>query len=241
MSDRVPQVPDHGTHHYQAPDAISVRTPAMSPQQTSIPDGSWVLVTGATGFVASHVIKQFLERGFKVRGTVRDLAKASWLVDDVFRSYAKTGQFELALVPDLSAPHAFDDAIKGISAIAHIATIIGWTADPHQVIPQVVAGTRSILEAAVNEPSVREFVYTGSIAAATMYMPGNDSRVDQDSWNDFAVQQAWAPRPMSPVALPLCTWQAKLRQKRRPGSLRRRESRILLLIPWCPVPLSASH
>ncbi|KAK3687981.1 hypothetical protein B0T22DRAFT_498222 [Podospora appendiculata] len=182
----------------------------MPPQQTSIPTGSRVLVTGATGFVASHVIKQFLERGYKVRGTVRDFVKASWLVDDVFKPYAETGQFELALVPDLGSAHAFDDAIKGISAIAHIATILSWTADPHEVIPQVVAGTRSILEAALNEPSVREFVYTSSIAATTMYMPGNDTHVERDSWNDIAVQQAWAPPPYEPSRAPFVYMASKV-------------------------------
>lgn len=36
-------------------------------RKVSIPQGSLVLVTGANGFIASHVVKQLLENGYKVR------------------------------------------------------------------------------------------------------------------------------------------------------------------------------
>ncbi len=63
------------------------------------------------------------------------------------------------------------------------------------MIPQTVAGAVSIMEAALREPSVKEFVYTSSIVAATVPMPGNDTRVERDTWNDMAVQVAWSPPP----------------------------------------------
>lgn len=163
----------------------------MSDLKTTIPKGSWVLVTGATGFVGSHVAKQFLERGYRVRGTVRDLAKGSWLVNNVLKSYADRGSFELALVPDLAADHAFDDVVKGMSAIAHVASIVTFDPDPNKVVPQTVAGATSIMEAALKEPSVKEFVYTSSIVAATMPVPGNNTYVERDTWNDTAVALAW--------------------------------------------------
>lgn len=162
---------------------------------TTISKGSWVLVTGATGYVASQVAKQFLERGYKVRGTVRDLKKASWLVNDVLKTYADRGDFELVLVPDLAADHAFDDAVREVSAIAHVASIVTLDPDPNKVVPQTVRGTTSILEAALREPSVRELVYTSSIVAATTPMPGNTTHVDRGMWNDIAVQIAWSPLP----------------------------------------------
>lgn len=167
----------------------------MAEPNTTIPNGSWVLVTGATGYVASQVVKQFLERGYKVRGSVRDLKKASWLVDDVFKTYADRGDLELVVVPDLAADHAFDEAVKGMSAVAHVASIVTFDPDPSKVIPQTVRGAVSILEAALREPSVREFVYTSSIVAATIPAPGNTTHVDRHTWNDTAVQLAWSPPP----------------------------------------------
>ena len=155
-------------------------------------------MTGATGFVASHVVGQFLERGYRVRGTVRDFAKASWLVDDVFKSYAADGKFELTRVVDLAAANAFDEAVKGVSVIVHVASIVNFDPDPNKVIPQTALGASSIMAAALKEPSVREFVYTSSLVAATMPMPGNTTRVERDTWNDAALQLAWAPPPHAP-------------------------------------------
>ncbi|KAH8901544.1 putative NAD dependent epimerase/dehydratase [Thozetella sp. PMI_491] len=169
----------------------------MAPSVT-IPPGSWVLVTGANGFLASHTIKQFLERGYKVRGTVRDLEKSAWLVEDVFKPYADRHDFELVKVPDLAAEHAFDSVLKGISAIAHIATVLNFEGDPNKMIPPTIAGTTAILEAALKEPSVKSIVYTSSIVAHSFCAPGDHTRIDHDTWNEKSLELAWAPPPYTP-------------------------------------------
>ncbi|KAH8692307.1 putative NAD dependent epimerase/dehydratase [Talaromyces proteolyticus] len=170
----------------------------MNELKCTIPKGSWVLITGANGFLASHTAKQFLERGFKVRGTVRNLEKSSWLIEDTFKAYAERGDFQLVQVPDIAIEHAFDDAVKDVSAIAHIASVGGFDPNPHNVIPQVVSAVTSLLEAALKEPSVREFVYTSSIAACAMPTPEDTTHIGPDTWNDMAVQLAWAPPPYDP-------------------------------------------
>ncbi|KLP05658.1 NADPH-dependent aldehyde reductase [Fusarium fujikuroi] len=170
----------------------------MSSPSTAIPTGSWVLVTGATGFVASHVTRQLLQRGYKVRGTVRDQAKAQWLIDDHFKSYADSGSYELVTVPDLSAAGAFDEAVKGVSAVAHIASVLDFDPNPNNVVPQTVAGVTSVLESASKEPSVTRFVFTSSIVAAVFPTPDSDGVVDRNSWNEFAIKAAWAPPPYEP-------------------------------------------
>ncbi|KAH8891539.1 NAD(P)-binding protein [Thozetella sp. PMI_491] len=171
----------------------------MSPNNTTIPKGSLVLVTGATGFVASHTAKQFLERGYRVRGTVRDLKKASWLVDHVLKPYADDGSFELVPVPDFAVENAFDNAVKGVSAIAHIASVVTFDADPNKVIPPTVAAVTSLLDAALKEPSVKEVVFTSSIVAGTTPIPGNPTHVDDNTWNEAAVQVAALPPPYDPA------------------------------------------
>ncbi|KAJ5994031.1 hypothetical protein N7451_009755 [Penicillium sp. IBT 35674x] len=163
----------------------------MSEPNPTIIKGSLVLVTGVTGYVASQVAKQFLQHGYKVRGTVRDPQRASWLVHDIFKSYTASGDFEIVTVPNLATPSAFDQAVKGVAAICHVASIVSFDPDPSNVIPQTVAGAVSIMEAALAEPSVKEFVYTSSIVAATIPAPGNATRVDRNTWNDQAVQLAW--------------------------------------------------
>jgi uncharacterized protein YbjT (DUF2867 family) len=91
---------------------------------TSIPKGSLVLVTGANGFIAAHIVKEFLDRGYRVRGTVRDVSKSAFLTEEVFPVYAKRGDFELIAIPDLGDPNAFDDAVRGnnVAAIVHVAS-----------------------------------------------------------------------------------------------------------------------
>lgn len=169
----------------------------MSEPNASIPKGSLVLVTGATGYVASQVVKEFLVRGYKVRGTVRDLDQASW-VKDINKAAANRGDLELVEVRDLAAPNAFDNAVKGVAAIAHLATISTLDPDPNKVIPQTVAGVTNILEAATKESSVKEFVFTSSIMAVTYPVPGNNTHVERDTWNEAAEQSAWAPPPYEP-------------------------------------------
>src|ERR1700742_94546 len=78
-----------------------------------------VLVTGANGYLAVWVVKKFLEAGYSVRGTVRSLAKSSFL-KDTFSNYGD--RFELVVVEDITKDGAFDDAVRGVDAIAHTAS-----------------------------------------------------------------------------------------------------------------------
>lgn len=168
----------------------------MSSLATTIPPGSWVLVTGAAGFLASHVIIQFLNRGFRVRGTVRDVGQAAWLLEGRFKTYAENGYLELVSVPNLGVSGAFDAAVKGVSAILHIAYVSRIVPDPNEVITPTVAGVRSIMDSAIRESSVKEVVFTGSAIAASPLTQGIDNgTVGRDSWNDAVLEAAWAPPP----------------------------------------------
>ncbi|EHK46598.1 hypothetical protein TRIATDRAFT_195136 [Trichoderma atroviride IMI 206040] len=167
----------------------------MTEQTAAIPKGSIVLITGLTGYIATHVARQFFDRGYKVRGTVRDLSKASWLKDDVFSAEHAAGDLELVQVPDLGAPNAFGAAVKGVDAVAHIATVANFDPDPNNVIPQTVSGVVSILRAAAAEPSIKQVVFTSTAGTAVMPLPGASGHIGRDTWNDAAVQAAWAPPP----------------------------------------------
>jgi uncharacterized protein YbjT (DUF2867 family) len=74
-----------------------------------------VLITGASGFVASPVIRKFLEAGFKVRGTVRSESSAE-KVKQLHSKYAS--ELSFATVEDISAPGAFDEAVKGVDGVS---------------------------------------------------------------------------------------------------------------------------
>ncbi|KAK5653497.1 hypothetical protein OQA88_8756 [Cercophora sp. LCS_1] len=165
----------------------------MSTPIPTVPSGSWVLITGANGHLASEIASQFLSRGYRVRGTVRSVPSSSWLLD-VFSSYVTTGHFELITVPDISIPTAFVSAVSDVSIILHVATL-GFSSDPNKIIPPEVAAARSLLTAASREPSVKQFVLTSSVVAATGYHPTSTELITSNTWNEKAVKEAWAPPP----------------------------------------------
>jgi hypothetical protein len=72
-----------------------------------------VLISGVNGYIAARVANAFLEAGWSVRGTVRKLSSAQGLIDGPLKQYSNAGTFEVAEVPDITAPGAFDNAVKG--------------------------------------------------------------------------------------------------------------------------------
>ena len=69
-------------------------------------------VTGANGFIGSHVADQLIRAGYRVRGTARDKSKTAWLEDLFDDKYGK-GKFESTVVEDMAQPGAYDQACEG--------------------------------------------------------------------------------------------------------------------------------
>jgi nucleoside-diphosphate-sugar epimerase len=74
---------------------------SVLPQDVVLPQGSTILVTGANGYISSHVINQLLKYGYKARGTVRDVEKSAWLQEHFDKEYG-TGNFELVEVKEIT-------------------------------------------------------------------------------------------------------------------------------------------
>jgi nucleoside-diphosphate-sugar epimerase len=159
----------------------------------AIPKGSWVLVIGATGYLATHIINEFLTFGYKVIGTARNGEKAD-RTRQLFAQYGSSN-YDCAVVPDMAVDGAFDEAAKGVSAVIHTASIMSFDKDPNKVIPQAVAGITTALKAAAKERSVKRFVYTSSSVAATLSKPGKIFYIDSTTWNEESVKAAWEPAP----------------------------------------------
>lgn len=112
-----------------------------------------VLVTGATGFVGSHVAEALVTAGHDVIVAVRSTSDRRWLVDLPVRQCAL----------DLRESARLTDALAGVDAIAHVAGITRAASDA-EYLQVNVEGTRALLSAAV-AAGVRRFVLISSLAA----------------------------------------------------------------------------
>ncbi|KAK7211200.1 hypothetical protein V2G26_018378 [Clonostachys chloroleuca] len=146
-----------------------------------------VLVTGANGFIGARVVEAFLSASYSVRAAVRSQHSASSLLA-ALPSYASSGSLTATLVPDITSPGAFDNAVQGVKAIAHLATPVDFSnTNVDYVIGSAVQGTVGILGSAMSEPSVESFVYMSSIVAVR----GRESQwegrgVTEKDWNTEA-------------------------------------------------------
>ncbi|EED86030.1 predicted protein [Postia placenta Mad-698-R] len=149
-----------------------------------------VLVTGANGFVATWVVYSLLEHGYSVRASVRSEGKGAHLCK-IFASYGD--KFELAIVPDITSPGAFDEAVKGVDAIEHTASPVHLNADdPDEFIVPAVKGTIGVLESALaHGTSVKRVVYTSS-CVSILRIPEQPTVFSEKDWNEQAVEDVKA-------------------------------------------------
>ena len=136
--------------------------------------GYWVLplkafVTGATGFLGSHVARILADQGAELRLLVRPTSNLRNL--EGLKAETATG--------DLRDAASLEKAIAGCDSVFHVAADYRlWVRDPAELYRSNVDGTRAILEAA-RKNGVRRMVYTSSVA--TIGFNSNGHPADEDS------------------------------------------------------------
>jgi dihydroflavonol-4-reductase len=141
-----------------------------------------VTVSGASGFIASHVVSILLSRGHRVRGTVRSLAKEK----DFAHLRALPGAKErLELVEaDLMSEAGWDAATAGAKYVLHLASpyVIDAKDPQRDLVDPAVRGTKLVLEAAKRAGTVERVVLTSSMAAITDE-PDAEHVLTEEDWN----------------------------------------------------------
>jgi dihydroflavonol-4-reductase len=120
------------------------------------------LVTGATGFVGSHVARILIEQGEAVRMLVRPTSHLQ----------AIEGLTAEHVEGDLRDKSSLARALSGIQRVFHVAADYRlWSRQPEEIYESNVVGTRNLLEAARNA-GVERFVYTSTVATIAVSRPG---------------------------------------------------------------------
>ena len=120
------------------------------------------LVTGATGFVGSHVVRQLVNQGHAVRIFARPTSNAEILADLPVER----------VEGDLRDAASIERAMRGIRRVFHVAADYRlWTPRPEEIYETNVAGTQRLLEAAARA-GVERIVYTSTVATIAVPREG---------------------------------------------------------------------
>ena len=126
-------------------------------------------LTGATGFVGSHVARALAERGAELCLLVRSTSRTDNIAD-----------LRAEIVPgDLRDPASLKDAMRGCEFVFHVAADYRlWVPDPEEMYRANVEGTRAIIQAALAS-GVHRVIYCSSVA--TMGFSSDGTVADENS------------------------------------------------------------
>ncbi|ESQ35920.1 hypothetical protein EUTSA_v10008208mg [Eutrema salsugineum] len=151
--------------------------------------GKVVCVTGASGYIASWIVKLLLLRGYTVKATVRD-PKDQKKTDHLLALEGAKERLQL-LKANLLEEGSFEHAIDGCEAVFHTASPVTLTVEDPQaeLIDPAVKGTINVLKTCTKVSSVKRVIVTSSMA--TVMFPksplGPNDLVDETTFSDPSV------------------------------------------------------
>lgn len=187
---------------------------AEAPPQTGT--GKTVCVTGASGYIASHIVKQLLERGYTVRGTVRnadDRAKYGWLKS---LEEGTSGKLEL-FTADLLVEGSYDRAVEGCELVCHTAAVVQFgSKDPKKdIVDPSVDGTRNVFNSVLKAQTAKRVVVTSSVSAVLNYFQERGKTFTEEDWHQELTLKS--PYDMAKTLAEKLAWKMCQDQKAKGG------------------------
>ena len=141
-----------------------------------------VLVTGASGFVGGHCVKELIERGYRVRASVRSLEDA-----DKYQ-YLKDLDPKLELVQgELLNPDHWIEATKGVDAVLHVAASLprNQPKKEEELIEPTLKGVENVFNGCLAN-GVKRIILTSSMLC---FFSGHEKEKTEFTEDDFSVTE----------------------------------------------------
>ncbi|KZO93926.1 NAD(P)-binding protein [Calocera viscosa TUFC12733] len=156
-----------------------------------LPRGSLTVIIGITGYIGSNVGLLALKAGYRVRGTIRSMAKA----EELLAAYKKEGvdvsadKLQFVTLDDLYSQSKFETVFDGADGVIHPA--LPTPSGPGDWVENIIESTLIPLRAA-SKAGIKRFVLTATLG--TVVSPGSpdiptDRLINDKDWNDAVVQK----------------------------------------------------
>lgn len=148
-----------------------------------------VLLTGATGYIAKHIVVKLLNAGYHVVGSVRGLARGDEVITAVVPHLTDAKNLDKRLrfiALDLSKDNGWETAMDGIDILMHTASPFPFTQPKNEdeVIKPAIEGTLRALKAA-HAAGIKRVVLTSSFAAIMdTDLPARKKEFDETMWSE---------------------------------------------------------
>jgi nucleoside-diphosphate-sugar epimerase len=142
-----------------------------------------VLVTGGSGFIAGHVILQLLEGGYRVRTTVRSLAREPAARSVLSAAGMVDGDNLNFVAADLMIDAGWPEAVDGVDFVLHVASPVqpGHVENEDDLILPARDGALRVLRAA-SDAGVKRVVLTSAFHAVSWGHPQDDHIFTEEDW-----------------------------------------------------------
>ncbi|WP_213804313.1 aldehyde reductase [Granulicella sp. dw_53] len=154
-----------------------------------------VLVTGGSGFIATHCILQLLNAGYRVRTTVRSLTREPEVRAMLKEGGVRPGHDLSFVAADLSADAGWPDAVAGCSYVLHGAspTPSGDQTREEEWVRPAVDGVLRVLRAS-RDAGVKRVVLTSAFGAVGMGHKPQTRPFNETDWTDLSGEVAYYQR-----------------------------------------------
>jgi len=142
-----------------------------------------VLVTGGTGFIGLHCLQQLLDKGYKVRTTLRSESRKQEVMEAMKKHSSNCENLEF-FIADLLNDDGWKEAVEGSKYVLHVASpfFLGEPENEDVFIKPAVEGTLRVLKACA-DADVQKVVLTSSFAAVGYGHPREKEVYTEEDWS----------------------------------------------------------